>query len=119
MRSCQNLSALSFCCVNWGDCITSDSWKDLPVPPVEVIQRGTQGVFEFLDDERQSCAARCLRMHAEKQFVLSRIDRERIDGSGFKLSKNNLLLLLETFREGKFSMLQKLNLVSWYIINNG
>jgi hypothetical protein len=95
MRGCRNLCRLSFDCCHWGDCITSDSWKDtnLPVFPVEVIQRGTQGVFE---------AVKAV-LHREL-FVFSRklipIDSKRISLNGFKLSEDHLLLFLETFKEG-------------------
>ena len=48
MRGCRNLNALSFECCDWIACVASESWGELPVPPAEVIARGTQGVFQFV-----------------------------------------------------------------------
>ena len=48
MRGCRNLTFLSFRCIDWSACVASESWGELPVPPAEVIARGTQGVFEFV-----------------------------------------------------------------------
>jgi len=48
MRGCRNLNALSFVCFDWSSCVASASWGELPVPPAEMIARGTQGVFEFV-----------------------------------------------------------------------
>ncbi len=48
MRGCQKLSALSFECSDWEACVASDSWVGLPVPPPEVIARGTDSVFSFV-----------------------------------------------------------------------
>ncbi len=48
MRGCLNLSDLRFDCSNWKACVASDSWVGLPVPPPEVIKRGTQRVFAFV-----------------------------------------------------------------------
>jgi hypothetical protein len=48
MRGCRNLDSLSFECCDWSACVGSESWGELPVPPAEVIARGTKGVFEFV-----------------------------------------------------------------------
>ena len=48
MRGCRNLNLLSFECCDWSACVASESWGELPVPPAEVIARGTQGVFQFV-----------------------------------------------------------------------
>jgi hypothetical protein len=48
MRGCQNLSVLKFQCSDWQACVASDSWVGLPVPPPEVIARGTESVFSFV-----------------------------------------------------------------------
>ena len=48
MRGCRNLNSLSFECCDWSACVASESWGELPVPPAEVIARGTQGVFAFV-----------------------------------------------------------------------
>ena len=48
LRGCKNLSHLNFECSDWRRCVASDSWGDLPVPPPEVIRRGTESVFEFV-----------------------------------------------------------------------
>jgi hypothetical protein len=48
MRSCQNLSELSFSCSNWKACVTDVSWDGLPVPPPEVIAQGTAHIFAFV-----------------------------------------------------------------------
>ncbi len=48
LRGCQNLTYLEFHCSDWNCCVASDSWGDLPVPPLEVISRGTGSVFEFV-----------------------------------------------------------------------
>ena len=48
MRGCRNLSVLEFICSDWSACVASKSWVDLPVPPPEVIARGTDSVFSFV-----------------------------------------------------------------------
>ena len=48
MRGCRNLKTLSFKCCDWSACVASESWGELPVPPAEVIARGTQSVFAFV-----------------------------------------------------------------------
>jgi hypothetical protein len=48
MRGCQNLRGLSFQCSDWKACVANDSWVGLPVPPPEVIARGTHSVFPFV-----------------------------------------------------------------------
>jgi hypothetical protein len=48
MRGCQKLSFLRFECSDWKACVASDSWVGLPVPPPEVIARGTESVFFFV-----------------------------------------------------------------------
>jgi hypothetical protein len=48
LKACKNLSDLVFDCSDWKGCVASDSWGDLPVPPLEVISRGTSSVFQFV-----------------------------------------------------------------------
>ena len=48
LRGCKNLSHLHFDCSDWRRCVASDSWGDLPVPPPEVISRGTYSVISFV-----------------------------------------------------------------------
>ncbi len=48
MRGCRNLDSLSFECCDWSACVASESWGELPVPPAEVIARGTRAVFAFM-----------------------------------------------------------------------
>jgi len=48
VRGCRNLIVLSFDCSEWEACVASDSWVGLPVPPPEVIARGTRSVFAFV-----------------------------------------------------------------------
>ncbi len=48
MRVCRNLTQLNFQCLDWSACVASESWGELPVPPAEVIARGTRAVFEFV-----------------------------------------------------------------------
>ena len=48
MRGCRNLKTLFFKCCDWSACVASDSWGELPVPPAEVIARGTESVFQFV-----------------------------------------------------------------------
>ncbi len=48
LKTCKNLSTFDFNCSDWKGCVASDSWGDLPVPPPEVISRGTDSVFQFV-----------------------------------------------------------------------
>ena len=48
MRGCRNLNSLSFECCDWSACVASESWGELPVPPAEVIARGTGSIFRFV-----------------------------------------------------------------------
>jgi hypothetical protein len=48
MRGCRNLKSLSLECCDWSACVGSESWGELPVPPAEMIARGTRGVFQFV-----------------------------------------------------------------------
>ena len=48
MRGCRNLVDLSFDCLDCSACVASDSWGELPVPPAEVIARGTGSIFRFV-----------------------------------------------------------------------
>jgi GTPase SAR1 family protein len=50
MRVCQNLQFFNFNCISWKACIASDDWvrANLPIPPSEVVARGTRSVFEFV-----------------------------------------------------------------------
>jgi hypothetical protein len=51
MRGCRGLVDLNFDCCDWKECVANDSWTELPalpVPPSEVIARGTRSVFQFV-----------------------------------------------------------------------
>ena len=48
MRGCRNLVQLYFDCLDCSACVASDSWGELPVPPAEVIARGTESMFRFV-----------------------------------------------------------------------
>ena len=48
VRGCRNLNDLKFRCSDWKACVASDSWVGLPVPPSEVIARGTDSVVSFV-----------------------------------------------------------------------
>jgi Ran GTPase-activating protein (RanGAP) involved in mRNA processing and transport len=112
MRGCRNLVDLAFDCCHWGACIASDSWNDLPVPPVEVIQRGTREVFKFV----KAVLLQELFVFGRKFFALN---CESIDLNGLKLSEDKLLPFLESFKEGKFSILKELKLSGNGIGNKG
>jgi hypothetical protein len=59
MRGCRNLRNLSFECSDWNACVASDSWAGLPVPPPEVIARGTRSVIPFVRAVLQGGAFAC------------------------------------------------------------
>ncbi len=48
MRGCNSLFQLDFDHSDWTATVSSDSWGDLPVPPPEVLARGTKSVFSFV-----------------------------------------------------------------------
>ena len=103
MRGCRNLNNLSFECCDWSACVASESWGELPVPPAEVIARGTQGVFQFV------------KMVPIGGIIISGVAYS-IECTYMELSRRNLhdddlLPLLEGLRVGKFSRLMILNLV--------
>ena len=103
MRSCRNLNNLCFECCDWSACVASESWGELPVPPAEVIARGTQGVFDFVK-------AALLGGYIFRDEVFS-MEREVIDLSRRNVNEGELLPLLEGFRDGKFSRLKRMPLV--------
>ena len=73
MRGCRNLNNLSFECCDWSACVASESWGELPVPPAEVIARGTQGVFQFVKAALQGglvASRSCRVMVVGPQMVL-------------------------------------------------
>ena len=86
----------------------SESWGELPVPPAEVIARGTQGVFQFV------------KMVPIGGIIISgvaySIECERMELSRRNLHDDDLLPLLEGLRVGKFSRLMILNLVIYIYI---
>ena len=103
MRGCRNLNGLSFECCDWSACVASESWGELPVPPAEVIARGTQGVFQFV---------KILLMGGIMMGgVAISIECEHMELSRRNLHDDDLLPLLEGLRVGKFSRLMILNLV--------
>jgi hypothetical protein len=104
MRGCRHLSHLSFDCRDWSACVASESWGELPVPPPDVIARGTHGVFEFVRDMLHRGAI-CF---GGSVFA---VDCERIDLKSRNLGFELLLPLLESFKEGKLRNLHSLNLV--------
>ena len=110
MRGCRNLSTLSFECCDWSACVASESWGELPVPPAEVIARGTQGVFEFVT---VMLCGRGFHIHGEVFSMKS----ENIDLSRRNLNEDELLPLLESFRDGKFSSLKRMKLVIVFAYN--
>ena len=81
----------------------SESWGELPVPPAEVIARGTQGVFQFV----KMVPIGGIMMGG----VAYSIECEHIKLSRRNLHDDDLLPLLEGLRVGKFSRLMILNLV--------
>ena len=103
MRSCRNLNNLSFECCDWSACVASESWWELPVPPAEVIARGTQGVFDF--------AKAVLLGEFIFRGEVFPMEREEIDLSRRNFNEVELLPLLEGFRDGKLSMLKRIKLV--------
>ena len=106
MRGCRDLSHLSFDCRDWSACVASESWGELPVPPADVIARGTDGVFESV------------RVVFGGAIVIRgsvfAADRNRIDLEGRNLNEDELLPLLESFKQGKLRNLHTLNLVSLF-----
>ena len=110
MRSCHNLIDLDFECSDCSACVASDGWGDLPVPPPKVIARGTQSVFQFVKE--------MLRGAILLRDEVIRIDCHLIDlKKDRKLSEDELLPLLKSLREGKFSELRRLNLVLSFPFN--
>ena len=108
MRGCRNLNNLSFECCDWSACVASESWGELPVPPAEVIARGTQGVFLFVKT--------LLMGGIMVSGVPYLIECEHMELSRRNLHDDDLLPLLEGLRVGKFSRLMILNLVIYIYI---
>ena len=110
MRGCRNLSRLSFDCRDWSACVASESWGELPVPPADVIARGTHGVFEFV-----------MAMFSGGAVVIRgsvfAANCGRIDLEGRNLNEDELLPLLESFKQGKLTNLHTLNLVILFAID--
>jgi hypothetical protein len=104
MRGCRHLSRLSFDCRDWSACVASESWGELPVPPADVIARGTVGVFEFVRASLHKSVI-CL---GGSFFA---VDCELIDLKSRNLGLKLLLPLLESFKQGTFRNLLTLNLV--------
>ena len=48
MRGCRNFISIRFDFSDWKGCVASDSWVGLPVPPPEVLARGPESVFSFV-----------------------------------------------------------------------
>jgi len=59
MLGCRNLTFLDFECSDWKACVASDSWVGLPVPPPEVIKRGTRSVVSFVQAVLRGGAFAC------------------------------------------------------------
>ena len=110
MRGCRNLSTLYFECCDWSACVASESWGELPVPPAEVIARGTQGVFEFVKVMLSGGG-----FHIRGEVFSMKI--ESIDLSRRNLSEDELLPLLESFGDGKLSRLIMMKLVIVFAFN--
>ena len=75
MHGCRNLDGLLFECINWSACVASESWGELPVPPAEVIARGTESVFQFVKAALRGdtfTSRSCRVMVAGPQMVRSR-----------------------------------------------
>jgi hypothetical protein len=75
MHGCRSLIILDFKCCDWSACVASDSWGELPVPPAEVIARGTESVFEFVKAALQGdvfTSRSCRVMVVGPQMVRSR-----------------------------------------------
>jgi len=103
MRGCRNLTTLSFACCDWSACVASESWGELPVPPAEVIARGTQGVFEFV-------RAALLGGFPIRDEVFP-MECENINLSHRNLNDGELLPLLQSFKDGKLTRLKRMKLV--------
>ncbi len=110
MRGCRNLKSLSFECCDWSACVASESWGELPVIPAEVIARGTQGVFAFV---KAMLSGGGFHIGGEVVSMKS----ETIDLSRRNLIEDDLLPLLESFRDGKFSMVHRMKLVIVFALN--
>ena len=104
MRGCRNLSRLSFDCRDWSACVASESWGELPVPPPDVIARGTHGVFEFV---RAMLSGGAVVIRGS----VFAADCGQIVLEGRNLNEDELLPLLESFKQGTFRNLLTLNLV--------
>ena len=74
------------------------------MPPAEVIARGTQGVLEFVK-------AMLLIGSISLRGEVFGMNCDVINLQSRNLSEDELLPLLEAFKEGKFSSLHTLNLV--------
>ena len=107
MRGCRNLRRLSFDCRDWSACVARESWGgwgELPVPPADVIARGTDGVFEFV---RAMFSGGAIVIRGS----VFAANCARIDLEGRNLNEDELLPLLESFKQGTFRNLITLNLV--------
>ena len=109
MRGCRNLNTLSFECCDWSACVASESWGELPVPPAEVIARGTQGVFLFV--KAALLGGFTLRFHVFSFECLF------MDISRWFHNEDVLLPLLEAFRDVKLSRLNSMRLVIIFALN--
>ncbi len=104
MRGCRNLRKLSFDCCDWSACVASESWGELPVPPADVIARGTIGVFKFVQSMSRGGTV-CV------SGIVFATDISDIEFRSRNLSFETLLPLLGSVRDGRFSLLRTLNLV--------
>ncbi len=110
MRGCRNLDSLSFECCDWSACVGSESWGELPVPPAEVIARGTKGVFEFV---KAMLSGGGFHIRGEVVSMKSEI----IDLSRRNLIEGELLPLLESFRDKRLSRVKRMKLVIVFVFN--
>ena len=110
IRSCRYLIGLTFNCSNWIDCVKSDSWGELPVPPPDVIAKGTQNIIEFVRTAFKSGAfVLCGTVTTYDDF-----HSDSIPLNGRNLGIDKLLPLLQFLQEGKFRKLLILNLVNTF-----
>ena len=104
MRGCRNLNTLSFDFCDWSACVASESWGELPVPPAEVIARGTEGVFG-------SVQAMLRDGYFHIRGEVFSMKSKNIDLSGRNFSEDELLPLFENFRFVELSGLNSMKLV--------
>jgi len=113
MRGCHNLNTLSFECLNWSACVASESWGELPVPPAEVIARGTRGVFEFVRGVFEFVRAMLLGGFCIRDEVFTH-ECVHIDLSRRSLNDSELLPLFKSFRDGNLMKLKGMKLVTLF-----